>query len=412
MAMDDTVIDPRTRALWLGSVLGPHLASYGSHLHEARYAKSTTRIYLRCVAHFACWLTSERLELEAVDADAGARFLADHVPRCDCPPPVRRTPHELRAALAHLYRILGTSRPRPADGIGCELDRFEHYMAQVCGLAISTRRQRLGIVASFLEARFGFGPIVPGAITAGDLRQFVLGGKPRWSAGSIRVLAGALRCYLRFRRLAGDPAAVPAAAIPSVAHWRLAALPDVLSEPELLQLLGSFDTSLPSGKRALAMVRCLVDLGLRASEVVQLRLDDIDWRAGTLHLAKGKGRRADVLPLPEETGRAIADYLRTERPRTVNRAVFVRHVAPYDEPIRVGVARRAVREAYRRCGWTRSRVHILRHSLASRLLKQGTPLKEIADLLRHRSLDTSAVYAKVDADRLAKVALPWPARVS
>ena len=286
-------------------------------------------------------------------------------------------------------------------------------MAQVCGLAINTRRQRLGIVASFLDARFGSGPIVPGAITAGDLRQFVLEGKPRWGAASIRVLAGALRCYLRFRGLAGDPAAAAlAAAIPSVAHWRLAALPDVLSEAELLRLLGSSDTSLPSGKRAHAMVRCLADLGLRASEVVQLRLDDIDWRAGTLHLAKGKGRRADVLPLPEKTGRAIADYLRTERPRTVNRAVFVRHVAPYDEPIKGGVVGRAVREAYRRCGWTRSRVHILRHSLASRLLKQGTPLKEIADLLRHRSLDTSAVYAKVDADRLAKVALPWPGRVS
>jgi len=131
-------------------------------------------------------------------------------------------------------------------------------------------------------------------------------------------------------------------------------------------------------------------------------------RAGTLRVAQGKSRRTDVLPLPIETGRAIADYLSTERPSTVNRAVFVRHVAPYDEPIRTGVVQRAVRAAYRRCGWTRTRVHTLRNSVASRLLQQGTPLKEIANVLRHRSLDTSAIYAQIDDVRLAGVALPWP----
>jgi integrase/recombinase XerD len=104
------------------------------------------------------------------------------------------------------------------------------------------------------------------------------------------------------------------------------------------------------------------------------------------------------------------DYLRIERPRTTNRAVFVRHVAPYDVPIRSGVVRRAVREAYQRCGSSHSRVHILRHSMASRLLRQGAPLKEIADLLRHRSLDTSMIYTKVDLRRLEAVALPWPGR--
>jgi integrase/recombinase XerD len=160
------------------------------------------------------------------------------------------------------------------------------------------------------------------------------------------------------------------------------------------------------------MVRCLVDLGLRAGEVARLQLDDLDWRAGTLRIAQGKSRRTDLLPLPVETGRAIADYLRAERPTTTNRAVFVRHVAPYDEPIRASAVQRSVRAAYRRCGWTRTRVHVLRHSVASRLLLQGRPLKEIADVLRHRSLDTSAIYAKVDKVRLAAVALPWPGRTA
>jgi integrase/recombinase XerD len=150
------------------------------------------------------------------------------------------------------------------------------------------------------------------------------------------------------------------------------------------------------------MMRLLADLGMG------LRLDDIDWQAGTVRLAKAKSRRVDILPLPRETGRAISSYLVSERPQCLSRAVFVRHVAPYEQPISTGVVQRAVREAYRRCGLPYTRVHILRHSVASRLLNAGTPLKEIADVLRHRSLDTSAIYTKIDTVRLSAVALPWP----
>jgi integrase len=156
------------------------------------------------------------------------------------------------------------------------------------------------------------------------------------------------------------------------------------------------------------MVRCLVDLGLREREVVSLELDDIDWEAGTLRIRKGKSLRVDVLPLPHTTGSAIAAYLRSERPTTVNRRVFVRHMAPTDEPIRPDVVRNTVRLAYRRCGLPYTRVHILRHTLASRLLETGGTLKEVADMLRHRDLDTSMIYAKVDIGRLAAVAMPWP----
>ena len=202
------------------------------------------------------------------------------------------------------------------------------------------------------------------------------------------------------------------AAIPSIANWRLATLPEAPTEVEIERLLQSFDQQLPSSRRAYAMLRCLVDLGLRSSEVVGLHLDDIDWQAGTVRLAKPKSRRVDLLPLPCETGRAISDYLVSERPQSASRAVFVRHVAPYDLPIQTGVVQRAVRDAYRRCGLPYTRVHILRPSVASRLLSAGTPLKEIADVLRHRSLDTSAIYTKVDTARLSAVALPWPGRAA
>jgi integrase len=156
----------------------------------------------------------------------------------------------------------------------------------------------------------------------------------------------------------------------------------------------------------------MVDLGLRASEVVALALDDIDWYAGTIRIGPNKSRRVDVLPLPEPTASAIVTYLRSERPHTSNRRVFVRHVAPVDEPIGPGVVRRAVHEAYRRCGLSHTRVHMLRHTLAGRLLKGGATLKEVADVLRHRALDTTLIYAKIDSSRLVAVALPWPGGVS
>ncbi len=415
--MDNNLMAPMTRATLMDSVLGPYVAQYCARLHDGRYAASTRRIYLCCVAHFAHWITTEKLALGKADEVAGRQFVACHLPHCDCPPPVRRVPHEVRAALSHLHEVLRSAgvlaaSPGGAGFIGPELAAFDRYMDTVRGLAATTRRQRVQIVGRFLTARFPAAPIVLADITAANLGRFVLGDGERRSAGTIGVMAGALRCYLRFRGLAGDPIGALAEGIPVAAHWRLATLPDVLSQAEIDQLLGSFGGPLSSARRAYAMVRCLADLGLRASEVARLRLEDIDWGTGTLRLTQGKSRRTDVLPLPPETGHAIADYLHTERPRTTNRAVFVRHVAPYDKPIGKGVVQRAVREAYRRCGWSRTRVHILRHSVASRLLRQGAPLKEIADVLRHRSLDTSAIYAKVDTGRLAAVALPWPGRVS
>jgi hypothetical protein len=317
----------------------------------------------------------------------------------------------------------------PETHLGRELARFDAYMRDVGGLALNTRQQRCGIVARFLAGLFQDGPILIPAIAPTAIRHFVLGNGAEWSAGTISVIGGAIGGYLRFRAMAGEAGqgsdgqavriARPAdrvtellAAIPRAAHWRLASLPEVLSDAEIDDLLGSFNPPFRSHRRAFAMVRCLTDLGLRCSEVANLRLEDINWNDGTLRLAGTKTRRVDTLPLPDATGAAIAAYLRDERPRTSNRAIFVRHVAPYDTPIDSGVVQRAVRAAYKRCGWKRSRVHIIRHSVASRLLRAGTPMKEIADVLRHRSLDTSAIYTKVDFSRLASVALPWPGSAS
>ena len=418
--MDDVVnLRSRLVALPMGGIIEPYASSYNAAVIRGRYAAATRHAYLCCIGHFAYWLATERIGLEGVNEDTGRRFVTEHLPRCDCPAPFRRSPHIVKAALSHLYDVIRARGVLAAtsgseDYVRSEMAAFDHYMDKIRGLAAKTRRQRVLFLTRFLITRFGSGPIIASAITAADLRQFVLGPKssvPR-GTGLTRVMGEALRCYLQFRALAGDPVELLSGTIPRPANRRLAALPVVLSKAEVKQLLASFDKSLPSVNRAYAMVRCLADLGLRASEVVHLKLDDIDWHAGTLRLAKGKCRRTDVLPLPAETGRAIVEYLRTERPPTTNRAVFVRHVAPYDQPIGVGVVHSTVKAAYRRCGWTHTRPHILRHSVASQLLQEGCPLKEIADVLRHRSLNTSAIYVKVDTIRLSAVALPWPGRTA
>lgn len=408
----EIVIQPQLR-MWLEtSILQPYVSHYSMYLHRERYAVNTQRVYLRCIAHFAHWLSTEGCGLDQVGEATAARFLLEHVPACDCPAPVRRVKHELRAAIAILCVVLreegiGTKDPTPDTAAAQELAYFDRHMRDVWGLAESTRRRRVLVIREFLQFHFGSQPIVTSNISTTSVRRFIL--KDRGLAPStISIIGSAVSCYLRYRSMSGDPVSELIAAIPRAAQWRLASLPDVLSDAEIDELLQSFHDPFPSRQRAYAIIRCLIDLGLRSSEVINLHLDDIDWAQGTVRLNGTKGRRADVLPLPSATGMAISAYLHEERPQTSNRAIFVRHVAPYDKPLEKTSVKRAVEDGYKRCGWSCKGVHILRHSLASRLLRHGVPMKDIADVLRHRSLNTSAIYAKVDFDKLSAVALPWP----
>jgi integrase len=369
-------------------------------------------MYLYGVAHFARWMRLRRIAASNLTEGVFHQFIAEHLPHCTCPTPVRRCAPEVRAALRHLLVTLDEDgvlhRAESRTAVDDELRRFDVYMSQARGLARGTRVQRLNVVRTFLQQSRAASPSVLTCPTPDDLRRFIELKLQRLCPGSASVLAGALRSYLRYRATLGDPVRHLLPVIASPANWRLAVLPQTPSPQEVRQLLDAFPRGLPSRHRAYAMVRCLVDLGLRASEVVALDLDDIDWAAGTLRIVKNKSRRVDVLPLPQTTGHAIATYLRAERPPTESRRVFVRHVAPVDEPIGPEVVRKVVREAYRRSGLPYTRVHILRHALASRLLATGGTLKEIADVLRHRALDTSLIYTKVDMVRLSAVAMPWP----
>jgi len=388
------------------------MPEYRQYLAERRYSTFAQLTYVACVAHFARWFAAGgRLVSDLTLDDIGA-FLDEHLPDCDCPGRVHRGRHRLHAALRHLLVVLdqiGAMTRPPLDAIDLELGRFDAHLQQERGLAHTTRVQRGRIIRRFLgqSPRFDF---TVRAQRDPRLRQFVTQHLQHGHPASARVLADALRSYLRFRIGRGDAVAHLLPVIATPAHWRLAPLPETLTPGEITQVLAAFPPELPSGRRAYAITRCVVDLGLRCREVVSLELADLDWAGGRVIIRGSKARRIDALPLPVPTGEAIADYLRLERPATASHRVFVRHVAPVDVPLGPSIVRKILRAAYRRCGCSHTGVHVLRHTLASRLLASGGTLKEVADVLRHRDLNTSLIYAKVDVNRLAAVALPWPGR--
>lgn len=392
------------------NVLWPIMGLYTDYLARGRYCAKRRRRYTACVLHFGDWLRSEGAGPSDIDEARIGRFLTGHLTACSCEHPIPRGLILNRAAINNLLRVLRwhniAAAPAP-DAIEAELARFDAKMDEIWGLTQGTRDHRRRIIRCLLREQFGTGPIELGAITTNAVRTFVLGDSG-WSTSTIRVMGGAVRCYLRYRALLGDDVAHLRKAVPRPAFWRDAELPEALSAADVEQLFSAFDGPCPSRRRGYAIVRCLANLGLRSSEVIRLTLDDIDWEDGIVRVPAGKARRSDVLPLSLATGEAIVDYILHERPATYRREVFVRQVAPLGEPVSRRVVQRALHAAYARLGWDRSRVHILRHTLASRLINTGVPMKQIADVLRHRSIVTSAGYARVDITRLSAVALPWP----
>ncbi len=385
-------------------------------LTTGKYPKSTIRGYVATLAHFAHWMTTEQIGLEQLDKALVERFAFEHVPRCQCAPPASCVVPNLRAAGRRLIWVgqrLGlVVQPtgHPSSAIADELSAFDDYLGSTRGLAIATRLPRRRIIADFLAWRFGV--VAPDfqAITASDIHQFLISRLAACSSGKAAVFVGALRSYLRFRAFCGQPVDGALAAVPSVAQWPLDRLPCVLADSVIATIERSFDLATASGIRDYAMFHLMLDLGLRVSEVVGIDLEDIDWRAGTLRVADSKSHRIALLPLAPQVADAIIGYVTQARPPTCLRALFIRKRAPVDIPITLDAVRAAMRRAYVRCGHPQlcSRTHVLRHTAASRMLRAGAPLKQIADVLRHRCLDTTTIYAKVDMARLAAVAAPWP----
>lgn len=416
----DILRDPRVQERIRTSGFLQILQELEAYLRLRGYASTTVSPYRRGVAHFALWAMRKKLGPSEVTDDLIAVFLSRHIRRCRCPLPGIRQFPLVRAALCHFKTVLDAGGHRPLErhpilsDVDREVQRFDDHLRSTCGLREATRRYRRRYVREFLQESFGKGPVRISRLNPLATIRFVSKRASRLKPGSAQVLASSLRTYFRFLQLRGECDEALRLAVPSAANWKLARLPKVLSEEEVSRLLGAFDRRTALGLRDYAITRCLSQLGLRASEIAQLRLDDIDWRGGILRIVGGKSRRDDDLPLPASVGSAIAAYLKQGRPQTSARQVFLRVLAPVGQGLSPAAISSVVRRAASRAGLptvlSGTRVH--RNTAATRMLRCGASMKEVADVLRHRSLDTTAIYTKVDLSRLAKVALPWPEEAS
>jgi site-specific recombinase XerD len=398
------------RARILGNPLGDTLQQYIDYLVTRGHRPDCLHQYVFAVEHFGRWLGGE-----PVSRDSVARFLSIHLARCHCDKPASRTVNTVRAALNRLLQMLGVPQtPLVLPGVLiCLLRDYEKHLRVDAGLARSTAQYRLRYARDLLE-HFEVRRIDQvRAWLPTDLAEYVADKGRRLKPGSGQVLASSIRSFLRFLLTDGLLRRDLAAAVPSFAHWRLSALPVVVKRDDLEQLLRVVDARTPIGMRDRAVLLCLMDLGLRAAEVAAVTVDGADLLRGVLRIAHRKERCAAEFPMTERLSTALGHYLRQGRPQCTSRELFVIHRAPIGQPLKpLGIHDIVVRCAARAGIAELIRgTHVIRHSVASSLINAGASIKDIADLFGHRSIDTTAIYAKVDIDSLARVAMPWPGAI-
>ena len=264
-------------------------------------------------------------------------------------------------------------------------------------------------IQRFLLERFGDGPINLKELGPQAIDDHLLRHAHESTPKVAQLMVAALRSFFRYLFRYGKTKQDLSTAVPTVPTWRFADVPKYLRTHEIESILETCDRRTHVGRRNYAILLLIARLGLRAGEVVAMELDDINWRSGELTI-RGKGQFYDRLPLPQDVGEALADYLRNDRPLSASRRVFIRIRAPHrgfkDSTALSTIVRRAVQKSGLNppC----KGAHLLRHSLATDMLRRGSSMKEIGELLRHRSLNSTEIYAKVDIEGLRSIARPWP----
>lgn len=411
---------PRIARQWLlGSQFEQSAVEMGRQLTKSGYTSRTILSYLSGISHLAHWAEAEGLKVAQISNEVVEQFVQSHLPICHCAPRCQRGVNSVRAAVlfwqrvANLSGVVNHTSDKLPPVIDNELSAFQHHLTEVRGLQQITCRTRVRYVSDFLTSQFSGQPVCIEQLTPTDITDYVTHRARNWKPGSIKVLCGAITSYLRFKAINGVSTKKLIAALPKVAQWRQASLPKALSLEEINMLLNSFDQDTRGGQRDYAIARCYVDLGLRTAEIARLTLDDIDWCQGVVHI-RSKGARIDALPLPKATGEAIAGYLKCREKGSARRALFLRLHPPIDLAVTADAIRGSLRNAAKRCGLSvqLSGPHKLRHTLAIRLVNSGVSLKEISDLMRHRDLDTTTIYAKVNMGALKAVTVAWPEKSS
>ena len=390
------------------SGLDPHVESFVSSLRAAGYAEKTLWDKRRVVAAFAEGMRREEVPIIHVDEAHVAAFLRrskghQAVKRC-----------ALRGFLEHLREKAGVATPSPSTAHSPAAALAAHYVDHLRnerGLTERSIQVYLPFIQDYLAARVATtGSASPAALDAQGVRQFLLDRVRDRSSEYSRLLATSLRSFLRFLFLRGETELDLSFAVPTVRRWSQASVHGFFSPDQVERILLATDRMTPSGRRDHAILLLLARLGLRAGEVVALELGDIHWRTGQI-VVRGKGQVLDRLPLLSDVGEALALYVQRDRGSSASRRVFLRMWAP-----RVGLTGPAsvghvVRRAFARAAIHRSHrgaAHLLRHSLATRMIRHGASIAEISEVLRHRSVGTTEIYAKVAFETLRGVARPWP----
>lgn len=371
--------------------LSGRMAGFAAHLTEHGYTDLSLANQLRLAAHFSRWLEAHHLEPGELTPKLVDRYLALRSRT--------RTAWRSRRGLAPLLEHLGLADAvEPvAAGLSDLVEGYRRHLVDERGLSASRVAGYVATAAEFLDGR------AAATLTRTDVLAFVQRQVKR--PGFIGRLSS-LRSILRFLHVSGETPIALAPTVPSTIGWRQASLPKALEPAQVRAVLASCDRRTAVGRRDYAVVLLMLRLGLRAGEVAALTLDDIDWTNGEL-VVHGKGGTISRLPLPVDVGAAVVAYLRRRRPKVATRVIFLRSRAPYCAAT-PGTIISLAGYALRRAGVPTGGGHRLRHTAATQMLRRGASLTEIAQVLRHRHIATTAIYAKVDRDTLRSVAQPWP----
>lgn len=383
------------------------LQDFEGELLQQGYKPSTVLRKKRLFADLNDWLQAQGLSAGDLSYELADRFLFD---RRSAGYARHKTLETLRPILDYLHRLKlapPLEAPVPEGPASVILDRYRLFLTAERSLATVTALRYIDCLRPFLSRRVFDGGLDLRSLTPADVTAFVVARCPQLNTGVAKLTVTALRSFLGFLHLEGITERSLAHAVPKVLHRRLAGLPKGLDHDQVRRLLAACDVDTAVGCRDLAILTLLVRLGLRSGEVARLRIDDIDWRAGTISV-RGKGNCHERVPLPSDVGHRVAEYLQHARPAdAIGRTVFIRHFAPH-HALCAGRVSGIVADAARRAGLGRVHAHRLRHTAATELLRTGASLPEIGQLLRHRRAATTAIYAKVNLDRLRLIARPWP----
>ena len=389
--------------------LAAHIDDFATHLSCQGYATQTARLKIGLVATLSTWLGRKHWDIEDLEEERVAEFLKTRKSQLV----LRRGERSTLVQLLNHLRSSGAI-PMPIVALSSEpVDRitrdYAHFLVHQRGLSQSTVANYVAITGRFLKARFGTRKLPLSKLRVADVTDFIVHGSSTDSPRRLQLSASALRSFLGFLTQEGKITANLAASVPTVANWRLANLPQCLEPAQVAKLIRSCNRKTQTGRRDYAILLLLARLGLRAGEVVHLTLENINWEAGEI-LIRGKSAREDRLPLPPDVGRALAAYLKRDRPACSCRRVFIRIKAP-----RQGFASSAAvctlfGRALARADLhpPQKGVHLLRRSLATTMLRRGVSLAQIGEVLRHQLAQTTEIYAKVDLVALRALAQPWP----